>query len=194
MNMKGMQEMRPRPVPEAHPLVRKGTMRYSELMVGHLDRTARLNSFSCIFTRGSLLLRLASMMTAATVVSTTAPVPIMTGLPRRVIAAVQGSLLRLFVRLLGLCWVLRLPGGLGNTQMRSKRLPGSLTLSMLRANAAFQSQFTWQALDVLVQKVYWCSVCCFPRFMRLYTASRFLDEDQNLNKDAVFLFTANCVY
>ena len=78
-------------------------MRYSELMVGHLDRTARLNSLKCIFTRGSLLLRLASMMAAATVVSTTAPVPIMTGLPRRVIAAVQGSLLRFFARLLGLC-------------------------------------------------------------------------------------------
>jgi hypothetical protein len=78
-------------------------MRYSELMVGHLDRTARLNSLSCILTRGSLLLRLASMMAAATVVSTTAPVPITTGLPRRVIAAVQGSLLRLFARLLGLC-------------------------------------------------------------------------------------------
>lgn len=168
-------------------------MRYSELIVGHLDRTARLNSLSCIFTRGSLLLRLASMMAAATVVSTTAPVPIMTGLPRRVIAAVQGSLLRLFARLLGLCWVLRLPGGLRNTQMRSKRLPGSLTLSMLRANAAFHSQFTWQAPDVLVQKEYWCSVCCFPKFLRLETASVFLDEDQNLNKDAVFLFTANCV-
>ena len=78
--------------------------------------------------------------------------------------------------------------------MRSKRLPGSLTLSILRANAAFQSQYTRQAPDVLVQKEYWCSVSCFPKFLRLETASEFLDDDRNLNEDAVFLITALCVY
>ena len=58
----------------AHPFVRKGTMRYKVLMLGHLDNTALLNSFSCTCTLGILLLRLASIMAVATAVKTMTPV------------------------------------------------------------------------------------------------------------------------
>ena len=61
-------------------------------MLGHLDRTALLNSFSCTCILGILLLRLASMMAAATTVKTTAPVPMTTGLPKRAMAVVRGEL------------------------------------------------------------------------------------------------------
>ena len=90
--------------------MRKGTIRYSELMLGQRDITVLLNSLSCILTFGSRLQRLASKMAAATAVSTTAPVPTTTGLPSRVIAAVQGCLLLLLCRLPGLTQRLR-PAG-----------------------------------------------------------------------------------
>ncbi len=77
-------------------------MRYKVLMLGHLDNTALLNSFSCTCTLGILLLRLASMMAVATAVKTMTPVPRTMGLLNRAMAAVQGGLLLLLTCLLGL--------------------------------------------------------------------------------------------
>ncbi len=77
-------------------------MRYKVLMLGHLDRIALLNSFSCTWTLGILLLRLASMMAVATAVRTIALVPRTTGLVKRAMAAVQGGLLLLLGCLSGL--------------------------------------------------------------------------------------------
>lgn len=112
-----------------YPFVRKGTTRYRELMLGHLDRTALLNSLSCIFTFGNLLLRLASMMAAATAVRTTAPVPMTTGLFRKAMTAVQGRLLLLLDCLLGLG---RHLGTFPKNALRCRGLLRNFTLSMLK--------------------------------------------------------------
>lgn len=119
-------------------------MRYSELMVGHLDRTALLNSLSCIFTLGSLLLRLASMMAAATAVSTTAPVPMTTELPRRAIAAAQCGLLLLMFCLARCGEQLTRAGVPPRKLLRLSWLFGSLALSMLQLAAfSYPSTTMW---------------------------------------------------
>ena len=113
----------------SHPFVRKGTMRYRELMLVHLDRTALLNSSSCTWILGSLLLRLASTMAVATAVKITAPVPMTMGLLKRAMTAVQGRLLLLLVCLLGLG---RQLAALPKNALCFSWLPGKFTWNMLQ--------------------------------------------------------------
>ena len=113
----------------SHPFVRKGTMRYRELMLVHLDRTALLNSSSCTWILGSLLLRLASTMAVATAVKSTAPVPMTMGLLKRAMTAVQGRLLLLLVCLLGLG---RQLAALPKSALCFDWLPGRFTWNMLQ--------------------------------------------------------------
>ena len=129
-------------------------MRYKELMLVHLDRTALLNSSSCTCTLGVLLLRLASRMAVATAVKTIAPAPMTMGLLKRAMTAVLEGLLLLLVCLLGLG---RHVDALPRSALCCNWLPDNFTWNML--------QQVWQVspgqqvgLRATPNKVTWGSV------------------------------------